>query len=124
MKIFTLLNGGFYVLFGLYGAFMPKGLADLMGWTPDLLGHHEIRATFMAIAALGVMALIICGKIKDQRPMVLCFIGVTLALASGRLLGLLLDGYGPVQTYYELGFETIWALLGFILYRRGTRLIA
>ena len=31
MKIFNYLNGIFYVLYGLFGAFMPKSMAGLMG---------------------------------------------------------------------------------------------
>lgn len=124
MKVFTLLNGAFYVLYGLYGAIVPMGMAKLMGWTPNLLGLHQIRAVCVAMAALGFLAVMTAGKIKDQRPLVLVFIALTLAFATGRLLGLVVDGAGPMQTYYEIGFEIVIALVGFILYRRGTRLIA
>jgi len=124
MKIYTILNGAFFILYGLYGALLPMGMAKLMGWTPDLLGLHQIRAISFAMAAMGFIAIIAAGKIKDQRPLVLAFIALMLAFASGRLLGLVVDGVGPMQTYYETGFEIIWAFVGYILYRRGTRLIA
>lgn len=119
MKIYNYLNGGFYVIFGLFGALVPLKLAALMGWTPDLLGMHEIRAAFFAIAALGVLLCLFVSQNRDQRLITMSLIFVTLALAAGRCLGLLLDGTGPMQTYYELGFEIIWSGIGWLLMSRS-----
>ena len=55
MKIFNLLNGCFYLLYGVFGAFMPKSMAGLMGWEPSLLGLHQIRAMWLLLAGLGAM---------------------------------------------------------------------
>ena len=118
LKLYNLANGWFYLIYGLYGAIAAGAMARLMGWDPSLLGLHEIRALWMATAAAGAAMILYALKKADQKYLTLLLILVTLALASGRLLGLVLDGAGPQQTYYELGFEIFWAGLGYILYRR------
>ena len=55
LKIFGLLNGGFYVLYGLFGAFVPQKMLNLMGWTANQLGLHQIRAVSMAMTAMGLI---------------------------------------------------------------------
>ncbi len=119
LKLYNLANGWFYLIFGLYGAIAAGTMAKLMGWDPSLLGMHEIRAMWAATAAAGAAMLLYAIKKADQKYLTLLLILVTLALASGRLLGLVLDGTGPQQTYYEMGFEIIWAGLGYLLYRRA-----
>lgn len=119
MKFFNILNGVFYLLYGLYGAFMPKSMAMLMGWEPSLLGLHQIRAMWMLLAGLGIMCLLYTSKITNQKPMTLAIIFVTLSFLTGRLLGLVLDGTGPVQTYQEMGLEVVVIALGAFLYKRG-----
>lgn len=120
MKVFNYLNGIFYVLFGLYGTFLPKGMAEFMGWELSLLGFHEMRAVSLVMAVLGLMVCLYARKLSDQRPLTLLLIIVVLGFFAGRLLGVVLDGAGPVQTYQEMGFEAVIIALGAFLYKRGT----
>lgn len=119
MKLFNYLNGIFYLLYGLTGAFTPKFMAGLMGWEPSLLGLHQIRAVWLLLAGLGAMCLIYTSKMSDQKPMTLAIIFATLSILMGRLLGLVLDGAGPMQTYQEIGMEVVIIALGTFLYKRG-----
>lgn len=98
---------------------MPKFMAGLMGWEPSLLGMHQIRAMWLLLAGLGIMCLLYTSKISDQKPMTLAIIFATLSILTGRLLGLALDGAGPVQTYQEIGIEVVVIALGTFLYKRG-----
>jgi len=107
---------------GGFGAIIPLGMAGLMGWTPDVLGLHQIRAVSMAMAVMGVVAGVTALKARDHKPLVVTFIALTLAFAAGRLLGLIFDGVGPVQTYIEIGFELIWAGLGYLAYNKVTQI--
>jgi len=124
MKIFNFINGLFYILFGLFGVFLPHKMATLMGWELSLLGFHQVRATSLVMASLGLMNLLYANKITDQKPLTLAIIFITLSFMAGRFLGLILDGAGPVQTYHEIGIEIIWAGLGFFLLKRVPRQIA
>lgn len=117
-KIYNLINGAFYFLFGLYGALIPVRFARVMGWEPSLLGLHQIRAICTVMAALGIMACAYAYRQKDQTPLLLLFIVVILGFAAGRILGLATDGVGPAQTYFEIGFELFWALVAYIIYGR------
>ena len=119
MKIYGLLNGLFYILYGLYGVFMPKLLArETMGWTPDLLGLHQIRAMWMASIGAGIIC-VYCALKGDRAALTKAIILITLCFLIGRLLGLALDGAGPKQTYLEIGIEVIWAGIGFFLLSRA-----
>ncbi len=122
LKIFNSINGVFYTVYGFWGALMPMGMAGVMGWTPNLLGLHQIRAVSMVMGLIGLYILWGAIKLEQQRLLVLMIIGATLAFAAGRFLGLIFDGAGPLslvgQTYGEIGFELFWSLLGYILYRR------
>ena len=119
MKIFNYLNGIFYVLFGLYGALIPRGMGELLGWELSLLGLHQVRAFFVVIFSLGLMLCLYARKLTDQKPLTLAIIFVTLSFMAGRLLGLVLDGTGPVQTYQEIGLEVFVIALGTFLYKRA-----
>ncbi len=120
LKVYNLATGWFYGLYGLYGLLAPNKIAELMGWDiPGLLGAHQIRALWAVSAASGIAIIMAALKQQDQRPLGLLMIFFLLAFATGRLLGLVLDGIGPMQTYYELGFEIFWSALGYILYRRA-----
>ena len=120
-KLFVVLNTGFYTLYGLYGALLPHGMAGLMGWTPDLLGLHQIRAISMAMAVMGVFAALSATKTTDHKPLVLAFIALTLAFAAGRFLGLFFDGTGPTQTYGEIALEIFCASIGYLALRKAAR---
>ncbi len=119
MKIFNYLNGIFYVLYGIFGAAMPKPMAGLMGWDPTLLGLHQIRAMWLLLAGLGAMCLLYTSKLADQKPMTLAIVFATLSILTGRLLGVVFDGAGPMQTYQEIGLEVVIITLGAFLYKRG-----
>lgn len=119
MKIYGLLNGFFYVFYGLYGLFMPRHLAQsAMGWTPELLGLHQIRALWAASIGLGIICVWVALK-GNRAALTKAIILITLCFMVGRILGLALDGTGPHQTYYEIGFEIIWAAIGMFLLSRA-----
>ena len=118
LKLFIGLNGVFYVLYGLYGALKPTAMADAMGWTPSLLGLHEVRAIWMAVAAMGLIIFWTLRHATDLVPVVKAIMVVTAAFFVGRVLGLALDGAGPQLTYMERGLEVIVLLWGFIILRR------
>ncbi|MEP1231632.1 MAG: hypothetical protein ABJG88_13240 [Litorimonas sp.] len=123
MKTYNICNGLFYLAYGLFGAFLPLGMAGVMGWDPNLLGLHQIRAISMAMSAMGLAAFI--SALRSQNPIALTkvFILLTVAFMAGRLLGLAFDGAGPTQTYAEIGFEVFWATIGFIILK-GSSLAA
>lgn len=118
LKVFGLLNGGFYVLYGLYGAFFPARMAKLMGFTTDLLGSHQIRAIWMAIAMIGLIICAAAIRLVDLRPLTLAIMLLTMGFLAGRLLGLIFDGVGPTQTYFEIGLEVFVIALGAYLLSR------
>jgi len=123
MKIYGLINGVFYILFGLYGVFMPKLLAhETMGWTPNLLGLHQIRAIWMAYAAAGLIC-VICALKGNREALTKAIILITLSFLTGRVFGLILDGTGPQQTYVEIGIEIIWIGIGMFLLSRAKRTV-
>lgn len=118
MKIYGLLNGFFYIFYGLYGVFMPKTMArDVMGWTPDLLGLHQIRAVWMALIGMGAIC-VVCALKSDRVALTKAIMLITLCFMLGRILGLILDGAGPTQTYVEIGIEVVWIGLGAFLLSR------
>lgn len=121
MKIYNLLNGIFYVLFGLFGVFLPLKMGAFMGWELSLLGLHEMRAVCMVMAALGAMSILYANKLPDQKPLTLAIIFVTLSFMAGRLLGVVLDGSGPMQTWHEVGIEVVWSGLGAFLLSRANK---
>jgi hypothetical protein len=124
MKIYGLLNGFFYVFYGLYGVFMPKTMAsDVMGWTPDLLGLHQIRAVWTALIGMGVIC-ILCALKSDRVALTKAIILITLCFMIGRILGLILDGVGPTQTYVEIGIEIIWIAVGAFLLSRHNKTLS
>jgi len=121
MKVYGIINGVFYVLYGLYGLLLPNRLAsEVMGWTPDLLGLHQIRALWLVTAALGLICIRVALK-GNLRVLTQTIILVTLCFLFGRVIGLILDGLGPQQTYVEIGIEIIWSAIGaFLLFRANT----
>jgi len=54
LKIYNILNGGFYILYGLWGVILPSRIAGFMGWdTVTALGVHQIRALWTGLFAIG-----------------------------------------------------------------------
>lgn len=119
LKLFAILNGIFYVIYGLFGAFQPAVMADVMGWTPSLLGLHEVRAIWMAVAAGGLIMLWCVRHNSDLVPLVKAIMLITAAFFVGRVLGLVLDGAGPQLTYMEMGLEVFVLLFGATVIRRA-----
>ena len=118
LKIFGLLNGGFYVLYGLFGAFVPQKMLNLMGWTANQLGLHQIRAVSMAMTAIGLIICAAALRMADFVPLTLAILLLTMGFLAGRLLGIILDGAGPQQTYIEIGIEIVVIALGAFLLSR------
>jgi hypothetical protein len=120
MKIFALINGAFYLLYGLYGLFMPQHLASkAMGWVPDLLGLHQIRAIWAATAGAGIIIILVALRV-DLPSLTKAIILITACFFIGRVVGLMADGMGPRQTYYEMGLEVGIVGLGLWLLSRAT----
>ncbi len=120
-SIFNVINGYFFALYGLYGILRPSRVAEFMGFEPSLLGLHQIRAFWMAIFGLGLIIIVASKRLSDQRPLILAIAFIMLCFAFGRILGVWLDGAGPPQTYYELGFEIVWSIVGMVLCRRVSK---
>ncbi len=119
MKLYAIINGVFYILYGLYGVFMPEHLAtNVMGWTPDLLGLHQIRAMWMSSVGFGIIILMMSTK-GNLAVLTKAIVFLTLCFMVGRILGLVIDGTGPNQTYGEIGFEVFWSGLGLFLLSRA-----
>lgn len=119
MKLFNGLNGLFYLLWGAWGTVYPKKSAEFMGWDANtLLGVHEMRATWAAIAMLGVAVLYQGLKDGAMRGTAYAIVMGTGGLFLGRLLAVLMDGAGPQRSYVELGVEAVIVVVGVILLKR------
>lgn len=118
MKIYALINGAFYILYGLFGLFAPASMAAAMGWTPDLLGLHEVRGIWAGLAGIGVVCVMVALS-GQLRSLVKAIVFLTLCFMVGRVVGLVLDGMGPQLTYMEIGFEIFWSGIGLILLKRN-----
>lgn len=118
MKYFNYCNSIFYVIYGLFGAFAPFSLAGVLGWELTHLGQHEMRAYSLSISAFGIIMFLATKKSADQKVVLKSIIFITLAFLIGRVLGLLLDGLGPIQTYTEIIFEMALITLGLFLLKR------
>jgi len=118
MKYYAIINGAFYILYGLYGLFMPQRLASkVMGWTPDLLGLHQIRAMWTASIGMGIICILVALN-GNLTALTKAIILITSCFLIGRVFGLVLDGTGPQQTYFEIGLEVVWIAIGLFLLSR------
>lgn len=118
MKLYAIINGLFYILYGLFGLFMPARIAETMGWTPDLLGLHEVRAIWAALIGIGIVCIRVALK-GSARQLVKAIVFLTFCFMIGRFVGLVLDGTGPQLTYIEIGIEIFWGGLGLLLLSRN-----
>ena len=118
MKFYGIINGVFYILYGMIGLFFPARIADAMGWIPELLGLHEVRAIWAALIGAGIICIQIALK-GSTRQLTKAIVFLTFCFMVGRFLGLLLDGFGPTLTYIEIGIEIIWGGLGLLLLARS-----
>jgi hypothetical protein len=121
MKIYAFINSLFCILYGLYGVLMPAHLGKYVtGWTPDLLGLHQIRATWMSYIGLGVVIFVVAQK-GHLIGLTKAIVFLTLCFTAGRFVALVMDGAGPTQTYQEIGVEIISATIGILLLARAKR---
>lgn len=118
MKIYGIINGLFYILYGAVGLFFPARIAEAMGWVPDTLGLHEVRAIWAALIGAGIVCLQVAMK-GSARQLVKAIVFITFCFMAGRLVGLALDGTGPTLTYIEIGIEIVWGGLGLLLLSRS-----
>jgi len=58
-----------------------------MGWTPDVLGLHQIRAIWMLSVGCGIICLYTVFKGNNLASLTKALVLVTLCLALGRVLG-------------------------------------
>ena len=120
MKIYAILNSLFYIVFGLYGLFFPAQMAASFGWTPDLLGLHEVRAIWTGFIGAGIISFMVIQK-GSLRELIKAIIFITLCFMVGRILGLVLDGSGPRLTYIEIGVEIIWSGVGLLVLKLNAK---
>jgi hypothetical protein len=123
LYIYNIINGIFYLAYGLWGLIVPQRL--LAFFDIEIYGAyalHNIRAMWVALFVLGALIL---WKARSHAAITL---GLTIALvtggfAAGRLLGLAFDGMdeGSGVTYYEISFELIWMALGLFLVKRASQ---
>ena len=118
MKIYGIINGLFYILYGALGLFLPARIADAMGWLPDTLGLHQVRAIWAALIGVGIVCIQVALK-GSTRQLVRAIVFLTFCFMFGRLVGLALDGIGPVLTFIEIGIEIVWGGLGLLLLSRS-----
>jgi len=123
MKYFNYCNSIFYIAYGLFGAFAPQSLAGALGWSLTQLGQHEMRAYCLSISAFGIIMFLATKKSTDQKTVLKSIIFITLSFLTGRILGLLLDGSGPIQTYMEIIFEIALITLGLFLLKRTKEMV-
>jgi len=123
IEIYNILNGLFYTFYGLWGLVWPERILkffDVQAY--GVYALHNIRALWAVCALLGMLML---WKARSKSAVMLCMIiaCVTGAFAAGRLLGLAFDGMdaGSGVTYYEIGFELIWASIALLLIRLARR---
>lgn len=121
MKIYAYINALFCIFYGLYGVLMPAHLGKYVtGWTPDLLGLHQIRATWMSYVGLGIVIFVVANK-GHLVGLTKAIVFLTLCFTAGRFVALIMDGAGPVQTYGEIGVEFTSAAIGLILLARAKK---
>ena len=123
LYIYNILNGIFYLAYGLWGLFLPKRiLAFIDVQSHGLYALHNIRAVWAGLAMLGLLVL------WKSRSNSAVMVGLSVALATGalvtgRIFGFALDGMdsGSQGTYYEIAFEVSWTIIGLFFVRRASR---
>jgi hypothetical protein len=119
MKIYGIVNGVFYILYGLFGLIHPARIADAMGWTPNLLGLHEVRGIWTALIGIGIVCILVALK-GSLRELTKAIVFLTLCFMVGRFIGLVIDGTGPQLTYIEIGIEIVWSGIGLLLLKASS----
>ncbi|MEP6343676.1 MAG: DUF4345 family protein [Maricaulaceae bacterium] len=123
IKIYNIINGVFYTLYGLWGMILPQWILSFFDiQTYGVYALHNIRAMWAAIALVGVLTL--WKARSDSAVMVAMLMALVVgAFAVGRLIGLVVDGMdsGSAATYYEITFELIWMVIGLFLAKRAVK---
>jgi len=126
VKIYNILNGIFYVGFGLWGLILPQRILAFFDiQTYGAYALHNIRALWAGLFVIGLLILW-KGRAESTVMLGLTIALVTGSLAVGRLLGLVFDGMdsGSGATYYEIAFESTWMVIGLFLAKRASKTLA
>ena len=125
-KIFLALSTLVWLPYGLYCLFRPEALAGAAGVAfHSATGTTELRAMYGGLeAALGVLAGLALLRPSLVRPALVAIAFLTAGLATGRLIGVALDGNLSSYTATALAFELSSALIALALLRRHSPLAA
>jgi hypothetical protein len=109
-KTLVLLTGWFFVLYGFAFALAPIEMSHMVtgGVTDTLSGIIDVRATYGGMSiAVGVVLLLLAKQSSTLSLSLLATAVVLLAMAAGRLLGMVLDGEPNSIMYVYLGAELL-----------------
>jgi hypothetical protein len=109
-KTLVLLTGWFFVLYGFAFALAPIEMSHMVtgGVTDTLSGVIDVRATYGGMSiAVGVVLLLLAKQSSTLSLSLLATAVVLLAMAAGRLLGMVLDGEPNSIMYVYLGAELL-----------------
>lgn len=123
-KIFLILQGLGFILFGAYCFFNPQAMIDVLG-APSMSseGVYEMRGIYGGVTfAMGV--LILFGGLKQtmRRTALFALLAYTGGYAISRILALPLDGLPSGPLLMAAVYETITALICLMLLRRDSLL--
>ena len=122
VRVYNIINGVFYTLYGLWGLVMPQRILSFFDIeTYGVYALHNIRAMWAVCAVMGALIL---WKARSTSVVMVCMIMALVvgSFAVGRLVGLTFDGMdaGSEATYYEIAFELFWMVAGLFLAKRAT----
>ena len=119
-RIFLFLSLLLWLPYGLYCLLRPESLADSAGVAfHSATGTTELRAMYGGLeAAIGVLAGLALLRASLVRPALIAIGFLTAGLATGRLVGVALDGGFSSYTAMALAIEIPSALISFALLRR------
>ena len=116
-RIFLFLTMLVWLPYGLYCLLRPESLADSAGVAfHSATGATELRAMYGGLeAAIGALAGVALLRASLVRPALIAIGFLTAGLATGRLIGVTLDGGFSSYTAMALGLEISSALIAFAL---------
>jgi len=119
-KIFLLIQGLGFGLFGLYCFFNPEFMMAGLG-APSMSGDglYELRGIYGGVSIGGAMV-ILSGFFKQtmQRPALFFILAYTGGYALARVAALPLDGMPGSQFYPFIGYEVVSALIAAYLLKK------
>lgn len=120
-RIFLFLTMLVWLPYGLYCLLRPESLADSAGVAfHSATGATELRAMYGGLeAAIGALAGVALLRASLVRPALIAIGFLTAGLATGRLIGVALDGGFSSYTAMALGLEISSALIAFALLPRS-----